>query len=125
MNQTPLRPFDRHPGLLSAAQDHVKDIMQTNNTGHQGSDGSTFIDRIQRYCRKGKGSMIELLGTTYLAEDKNCIELALLNLIIDDGVANRGYRKALFNKEYRHIGAAFSTTADKIFSVIAMSQADL
>jgi hypothetical protein len=69
--------------------------------------------------------MIELLGTTYLAEDKNCIELALLNLIIDDGVPNRGHRKALFNKEYRYIGAAFSTTADKIYSVIAMSQADL
>lgn len=110
MTQTPLRPFENHSGLLSAASDHVKDIVKTNNTGHQGSDGSSFIDRIQRYCRKGKGSMIELLGTTYLADDKNSIELALLNLIIDDGVPNRGHRKALFNEEYRHIGAAFSLT---------------
>ncbi len=42
--------------------------------------------------------MIELLGTTHLIPGKNSIELALLNLIIDDGVANRGHRKALFNK---------------------------
>ena len=69
--------------------------------------------------------MIELLGTTYLAEDKNSIELALLNLIIDDGVPNRGHRKALFNKEYMYIGASFTLTADKVYSVIAMSQADL
>lgn len=82
-----------------------------NSSGHIGSDGSTFIDRLQRYSKKGKGSMIQLLGTTYLIKDKNSIELALINLIIDDGVSNRGHRKALFNKDYKYIGACFVENA--------------
>jgi uncharacterized protein YkwD len=125
INQKPLRPFEQHQGLSKAAQDHASDIMRSNSSGHQGSDGSTFIDRIQRYCKKGIGSMIELLGTTYIVEGKNSIELALLNLIIDDGVANRGHRKALFNKEYKYIGTSFIVNEEKIFSVITMSQANL
>ena len=86
IDQEPLRPFDHHEGLFKASSDHARDIMSNNSSGHVGSDGSTFIDRLQRYCKKGKGSMIELLGTTYLINDKNSIELALINLIIDDGV---------------------------------------
>jgi len=41
-----------------AAFDHAQDLVKNSSNGHQGSDGSTFIDRIQRYCKKGKGSMI-------------------------------------------------------------------
>lgn len=48
-----------------------------------------------------------MLGTTYLIDGKSSIELALLNLIIDDGISNRGHRKALFNKDYKCIGASF------------------
>ena len=51
--------------------------------------------------------MIELLGTTHMIPQKNSIELAIINLIVDDGVANRGHRRALFNKDYRYIGAEF------------------
>lgn len=48
--------------------------------------------------------MIELIGATYIIPSKNSIEVALLNLIVDDGVANRGHRRALFSKEYKYIG---------------------
>lgn len=71
--QEPVRPFDHHPGLASASTDHARDIVKSHSNGHQGSDGSTFIDRIQRYCKKGKGSMIELLGTTHAIPNKNSI----------------------------------------------------
>lgn len=69
--------------------------------------------------------MIELLGTTHLIPGKNSIELAMLNFIIDDGVSNRGHRKALFSSEYKYIGVSFVVNQDKIYSVIAMSQANL
>lgn len=48
--------------------------------------------------------MIELLGTTHKIPGKNSIELGILNFIIDDGVTNRGHRRALFNKDYRYVG---------------------
>jgi hypothetical protein len=124
-NQEPVRPFDYHEGLEKAAIDHAKDIVKNHSNGHQGSDGSTFIDRIQRYCRKGKGSMVELLGTTHAIPDKNSIEIALINLIVDDGVANRGHRRALFSKDYKYIGAHFIESDGQIFTVIALTQANL
>lgn len=71
--QEPLRPFDYHDGLAKAAADHAKDIIKNRSHGHVGSDGSSFIDRVQRYCRKGKGSMVELLGTTHAIPQKNNI----------------------------------------------------
>lgn len=124
-NQEPLRPFDHHSGLASAAADHARDIVKNHSNGHQGSDGSAFIDRIQRYCKKGKGSMIELLGTTHAISGKSSIELALINLIVDDGVNNRGHRRALFSKDYKYIGADFIEKDGQIFTVIAMTQANL
>lgn len=51
--------------------------------------------------------MIELLGTTHLIPEKNSIEIALVNLIVDDGVTNRGHRRALFSRDYKYIGASF------------------
>lgn len=69
--------------------------------------------------------MIELLGTTHIIPDKNSIEIALINLIVDDGVANRGHRRALFSKDYKYIGADFIESEGQIFTVIAMTQANL
>lgn len=69
--------------------------------------------------------MIELLGTTHLIPTKNSIELAMLNLIIDDGVNNRGHRKALFSNDYKYLGVDFIVSQDKIYSVLAMSQTNL
>jgi uncharacterized protein YkwD len=69
--------------------------------------------------------MIELLGTTHLIPGKNSIELAMLNLLIDDGVSNRGHRRALFSNDYRYIGVDFVVSQDKIYSVIAMSQSNI
>lgn len=36
--------------LERAAMDHVKDIGERTLRGHTGSDGSTIVDRIERYC---------------------------------------------------------------------------
>ncbi len=80
---------------MKASSDHASDIVKNNSTGHQGSDGSTFMDRIQRYSKKGKGSMIELLGTTHIVPTKSSIEQALINLIVDDGFQHRQLSRKL------------------------------
>ena len=36
-------------GLALAAQDHVKDTGKRGMTGHEGSDGSLFFQRMARY----------------------------------------------------------------------------
>ena len=50
------------------------------------------------------------------------MELALINLIIDDGVPNRGHRRALFSMDYKHVGVSFREDSEKVVSVVAMTQ---
>lgn len=69
--------------------------------------------------------MIELLGSTHKVPGRNSIEMAIINLLIDDGVANRGHRRALFNKDYKYVGAEFGEEGDRIVAVVAMSQSNL
>ena len=66
--------------------------------------------------------MIELIGSTHTLPGKNPIELALINLIVDDGVPNRGHRRALFSRDYKHVGISFREEEEKIVSVLAMTQ---
>lgn len=40
-----------------SANSHAKDLGKNQIFGHTGSDGSSFSERILRYCRKGHGSM--------------------------------------------------------------------
>lgn len=51
--------------------------------------------------------------------------MALVNLIVDDGVANRGHRRALFSKDYKYIGADCLEADGQVYSVIALTQANL
>lgn len=41
--------------------------------------------------------MAEIIGADFLIKDRNNAEMTILGLIIDDGVADRGHRKTIFN----------------------------
>jgi hypothetical protein len=69
--------------------------------------------------------MIELIGTIHKMIGKNSIEFSILNLIIDDGVPNRGHRKAIFNNDYHYVGVCLSDVSDKVVSVITMAETNL
>lgn len=79
-------------------------MAKNNIFGHTGSDGSNFSERILRHCRKGHGSMAELIGADFHYENRNHAEMTILGLIIDDGVSDRGHRKTIFNPTYKYVG---------------------
>ena len=87
-----------------AAKDHAVDLAKKKMFGHTGSDKSTFSERILRYCKKGQGSMAEIIGADFYLEGRNYAEMTILGLIIDDGVSDRGHRKTIFNHQYRYVG---------------------
>src|SRR4051794_20422434 len=87
-------------GLTKAAAQHVKDIGPKGLTSHDGSDGSTPQSRISHYA-KGMHSTAEAIS--FGPEDAASV---IIDLVVDDGVRNRGHRKILLDPGYRAAGAA-------------------
>ncbi len=87
-------------GLYLAARDHLRDQSLNGRTGHQGSDGSTHLVRVQRYGSVGQTGE----NITYGLENGREIVTWLL---IDDGVPGRGHRINLLDSDYVLTGASF------------------
>lgn len=87
-----------------SAKEHAVDLAKHSMFGHTGSNKSTFSQRILKHCKKGQGAMAEIIGADFYIEDRNHAEMTVLGLIVDDGVADRGHRKTIFNPQYRYIG---------------------
>jgi uncharacterized protein YkwD len=87
-------------GLSRAAADHVLDTGRRGLTGHEGADGSDFMKRIARY-----GTWSGEIGEDISIGAREAREV-IVDLLIDDGVANRGHRKSLLDPRWRYVGIA-------------------
>ncbi len=94
----PLPPLSPRKGLVLAARDHAVDQGRTGQTGHIGSDGSSFDARVSRY---GKWQYSAAENISYGYQDARKILIALL---VDDGVPTRGHRKNLLQKNFNVVG---------------------
>ncbi len=96
----PVQALSPKEGLSRAARDHWQDQAGTGASGHAGSDGSTFGDRMNRY------------GAWDIAAGENLyygnwqVRRIVTALLIDDGVSSRGHRKNILNPAFRFIGVA-------------------
>jgi len=110
--QKPVPKLQYDERLSKSAEDHVKDLGPKGLASHEGSDGLTVYDRIEKYCEWDSicCENIDLGGRT--AED------ILVNLIVDDGVPDRGHRKNLFNPELKFFGTASGLHKD--FGIITV-----
>lgn len=97
-DQKVLSKLSLDPSLCKAARDHANDTGPKGLTGHDGSDGSTVSDRVERYCK----------WTVTLCENIDYGikpgQLVVLSLLVDDGVKTRGHRKNLLNEKLKYIG---------------------
>jgi uncharacterized protein YkwD len=84
------------------ARDHVKDLVLTGKSGHQGSDGSKTEDRLNRY-----GTWNVSVGENIVYHSRSPRE-DVVSLIIDDGASTRGHRKNIFKSDFHVIGIALS-----------------
>ncbi len=87
-----------------ACADHVNDHGPTGKTGHTGSDGSTPFVRLERYgtWQSQAGENID-----YGADPSG--KTIVANLVIDDGVANRGHRKNILTLGFSVCGVSTGT----------------
>lgn len=103
--QKPLPPLSWSDRLARSAEDLARDQAQHGGLGHQGSDGSLPWDRIKRYGTVDGGvGEVATYGTFGEPGDPR---RAVLALIVDDGVADRGHRAVIFDPSYTLAGAAW------------------
>lgn len=88
-----------HKPLAEAAKFHAEDMGKAGNVGHTSTDGTSFGDRLKKYvkmsgmaenCSYGKEKPIDIL----------------MQLLIDEGVANKGHRISILSPNYHSIGVS-------------------
>lgn len=95
----PLEALAFSEGLFQSALELVREQGPTGQTGHRGPTGSTLQERIARQGPVGVCGEIINYGP-------EVPRMTMLQLVIDDGVANRGHRKNIFDPDFRIAGAA-------------------
>jgi uncharacterized protein YkwD len=90
----PLLPNDR---LSKSAAYHAKDMGITGMTGHDSSDGTECFVRIHKYVRRG------YMGENCSYGYGDAVGI-VLQLLIDDGIASLGHRKAILSPNFKRVG---------------------
>lgn len=93
--------------LAKAAEDHQKDLTDTGDLSAIGSDGSSYKQRIEKYCRWG-GSIFQALD---FGARQTPIE-TVVAWLVDDGNPKRTSRTNLLSVKQRHFAASFGTHLD-------------
>jgi uncharacterized protein YkwD len=92
-------------GLSRAAHDHVAAQGATRTIGHRGQDGSNSLQRISRHG-KSRGRSAEVIDYGW-GDAKNIV----IDLLVDDGIADRGHRRALLDPLYSTAGVSCGSHA--------------
>ncbi len=96
-------PLRFNEGLWHVARELALDQAKTGGMGHVGSQGSRLRQRLDRH-----GTLSSTAGEciSYGPEDARMIAI---QLIIDDGVKDRGHRRTIFNPDFHNAGAAVAS----------------
>ena len=97
-------------GIMLAARDHVKDQAPRGLMNHRGTDGTMAWDRVTRYG-DWKTKISE--NMTFGPATPHDVVSAL---IVDDGIADRGHRKNIFDPDIKLVG--ISCAAHKSYRVM-------
>lgn len=100
--QKPLCPLTMDAFLCKSAAMHMRDQSETGTVGHEGSDGSHSYDRIERAGFKGNP-----VGENLSYGATNPIDI-VANLMIDDGVPDRGHRENFLEPRYDRVGVSYA-----------------
>ena len=96
----PVGPLRFSDGLTAAAADHVEDQGPVGGLEHLGTDGSDPADRASRYGQ-WVGAMAE-----NIAFGENPAREVVIQLLVDDGVSDRGHRDNLLDPKWGAEGVA-------------------
>lgn len=116
--QQELSPLKWSDALALAAQDHCADTGSKGVVSHDGSDGSKVWDRMERY-----GEAWGTMGENLSFGKAGGGDEYMLSLFIDDGVADRGHRKAIQSSKYNLVGIAYCPHNSQYEGMVALAYA--
>ena len=103
----PAGPLKWSDQISKAASDHVADIGPKGLIQHDSSNGKTGVkERLRKY-----GNVVSCYGENLSFHCEEAKEV-LIQLIVDDGVHNRGHRENIFNAEFNVMGCYTGTHKD-------------
>lgn len=92
-----LSVLETHEGIHKAAIAHGKDGKSKGSLDHKGSDGSMPWDRVRKYAPDCKDGNENLVGGSPSVRE------AVILLLVDSGISNRGHRKTLLDKRWKYV----------------------
>ena len=95
--QAPVPALVWNHKLAQAAKDHVNAQGPTGQTGHNDPDGTTMVQRVQKY------GTYRMVSENIHYGDSDPM-WAMLMLVIDDGVPSRGHRVNMFRSALEQTG---------------------
>ena len=100
---SPMPTLSVSAALSRAASDHALDQSGSGALGHQGKEGSTPSERVQRY-----GRWERVVGEVIAYGPVSGREV-VSRLLIDDGVPDRGHRHNILAPAFRYVGVSIET----------------
>lgn len=97
----PLPPLVVSKGISLAAKVHAADQGPKGVMSHQGSDNSSPLDRMLRF------GQVEGSWGENIEYGSNSAREIIMQLIIDDGVPDRGHREKIFDPGFGVVGVNF------------------
>ena len=95
-NTPPLSILEPSECVYRAAKIHGEDRKRAGSNDHVGTDGSWPWDRILKECDYLKDGNENLVG------GPSSIRKAVILLLVDDGIPNRGHRSTLLNPKWKY-----------------------
>jgi uncharacterized protein YkwD len=95
----PMQPLRWSKGLAGAAADHVKDQGPIGGLEHRGTDGSNPARRAER-----RGRWVTAIAEN-IAFGDNPARQVVIQLLVDDGVRDRGHRDNILDGRWGAEGA--------------------
>lgn len=95
-----MRPVQAFPPAALAALAHAQELGASNHRGHAGKNGSRPLDRVLGHTRDPVRSVAEVISYGAVSPQE-----IVQSFLVDDGVDDRGHRKALLDPTLRFAGA--------------------
>lgn len=109
-----LRPVTLNPALMRASNAHARDLANSNDVSHYGSNGSTPVDRITR-----AGYDLVTVGENVAAGQRD------LDEALDGWMGSKPHRKTIYMESARHMGVALvydPNTTYRTFWTLVMAE---